>query len=175
MAMFMTKVWGFPEPCTPLQFSKNFNLGTARRLVATNPGSLVVLVGTLGPPTPRDLRGRLLGLMLPTMEVVPSLAFSINHRPTDFDEDGNYIWPYALANSAAWRLEERPFLKDFTTRKFGRDSAARIVDFTPEETRVSRLARTEVPLLPMIRSGAAGAAERAKGSGAPPPSTTPAG
>jgi hypothetical protein len=100
--MYMTKVWGFSAPVGPLQFSTQGWRDNAR--ADLKPGDLVVLVGTKGHPTDLSDQGRVLGMMEPTTEVVMSLDFEMHPRPTDFDDEGQYRWPYGLLNRRAWKF-----------------------------------------------------------------------
>jgi hypothetical protein len=172
MAIFITKVWGFDAPVSPLQFSSPGWRNNA--LKQLSPGDLVVLVGTHGDETPEAIRGRLVGIMEPTKELVKSLDFAVRQRPTDF-VDGEYKWPYGLLNLKAWSLPERPLLSDISDRKFSMDSAQGIVPLTDgEAARVLALRRVEEKLLEptantqKVLEKKYGAAKRT----APPPTTT---
>lgn len=147
MSMFLTKVWGFDEPCGPLQFGEPGWRDRARRLLK-NGSSRVVLVGTLGDRTPEHMRGCVLGLMEPTLEPVGSLDFDLPTQPQDF-VNGHYKWPYALHNRRAWKFTE-PYtrLKDLTDRRFAMDAAAGIVAIDDNlARRIESLPHFEVPLL----------------------------
>lgn len=79
----MSKVWGFSVPAGPLQF------GTVRwrdrsRFKLLKPGDRVVLVGTMGPPTEERNRGRLLGMMEPTLEPVYSRDYDLQKWKQDY-------------------------------------------------------------------------------------------
>jgi hypothetical protein len=171
---FMTKVWGFDAPVGPLQFSEEGWRKNAREML--KPGDVVVLVGTKNAPTAEDDRGRLLGIMEPTTEPVLSLDFDLPKADSDFDDQGEYKWPFGLLNRRAWQLVDRPLLNpEISQRSFSMDSAQGIVLLTDEEAaRVGALRREEVPLL------AARLAARARVEGvdaarrrfSPPPSTT---
>lgn len=173
MTVYLTKVWGFTEPVGPLQFSTEGWRDRARRSLRS--GDLVVLVGTKGPPTVDDERGRLLGVMEPTTEPVLSLDFDLPTRPEHFDESANYKWPYGLLNRNAWRLLDRPLLEDISDRSFNMDSALGLVELTPTETeRILALRRTEAPLLaPTARARARiDGLDAVRRRSAPPPTTT---
>jgi hypothetical protein len=172
MTVYLTKVWGFSEPVGPLQFSTEGWRDRARR--SLRPGDLVVLVGTKGPPTVDDERGRLLGVMEPTTEPVLSLDFDLPTRPEHFDESANYKWPYGLLNRNAWRLLDRPLLEDISDRSFNMDSALGLVELTPAEAeRILALRRTEAPLLaPTVRARARiDGLDAVRRRSAPPPTT----
>lgn len=171
MTVFMTKVWGFEEPCGPLQFSTAGWRNRARE--ALSDGDLVVLVGTTQPPTAEEEQGLLLGLMEPTKELVSSLDFDVRKAPHDFDEDGNYRWPFGLLNRSAWTLEERPPLTKISGRSFAMNSALGIVPLTVEEGEfVMALRRHEAEMLLPVRARArVEGAEAARRRAAPPPTT----
>lgn len=131
MTIYLTKVWGFGEPCGPLQFSMEGWRDKAR--ADLNPGDCVVLVGTKGEPTEEDDRGRVLGMMEPTTQVVMWLDYDLPTEKVDFNEQGEYRWPFGLLNRRAWRFPSRPPLESITTRPFGMDAASGIVPLTDEE------------------------------------------
>jgi hypothetical protein len=169
----MTKTWGFGSPSGPLQF--NSEGWRARARESLKDGDLVVIVGTRGKETIAEERGRVLGLMEPTTQPVSSLDFDLGRRPEDFDEAGNYKWPYGLELRRAWRFNDpRPMLTDIASRRFHMDAAQGIVPLQPHEAdAILALPRTEVALL---TSAAARAriegSELARRKGAPPPTTT---
>lgn len=146
MTVYITKVWGFHVPCGPLTFSKRGWRDRAREVLRT--GDLVVTVGTKADPTAVDDQGRLLGIMEPTTEPVSSLDYDLQTRPQDFDEAGNYKWPFGLLNKNAWKIPERPPLSRIAPRRFEMDAVEGIVALTDEEAaRVMALTREEIPLL----------------------------
>jgi hypothetical protein len=173
MTVYMTKVWGFSSPSGPLQFGANGRRETARELL--KPGDFVVLVGTKGPETSLDKQGRVLGMMEPTTEVVSSLDFDLQQREIDFDDEGNYRWPYGLLIRRAWKFDEpyREF-EDISSRQFSMDAASGIVPLTNDETaRILGLPHHEVEILSPVRARArTEGVERARRRGAPPPTTT---
>ena len=123
MTVFITKVWGFSEPCGPLQFSAQGWRDAACELLAE--GDLVATVGTAQAPTSDEERGRLLGMMEPTKEIVRSLDFDLRQTPHDFDDEGNYKWPFGLLNRRAWIFEDRPLLNEISNRTFPDGSRVR--------------------------------------------------
>ncbi len=171
MTVYMTKVWGFDIPCGPLQFSTSGWRDAARSNLKS--GDLVVLVGTKGEQTDPDSRGRVLGMMEPTREVVSSLDFDLEERAVDFDDEGNYRWPYGLLNRQAWRFLSSPLFEEVSSRQFGMDSASGIVPLTDEEARrIEILPKEEVPLLAPIRAVARVEGDDvARRRAAPPPTT----
>jgi hypothetical protein len=172
LTVYMTKVWGFDDPCGPLQFSASGWRDKARDVL--RPGDLVVLVGTMGTETPKTERGLLLGIMEPTTEVVSSLDFPIRIEAQDYDESGKYRWPFGLLIKRAWKITERKPLGEISTRTFNMDAALGIIPLTAEEAvKVMRLARTEAKLLSPARPRLGNEGDDyARKSGAPPPTTT---
>lgn len=146
MTIYLTKVWGFGEPIGPLVFSMEGRRDSAREML--QPGDLVVLVGTKGENTDPSEQGRLLGVMEPTAHPVLSLDFERPYKEKDYDEKGNYKWPFGLLNRCAWRLIDRPLLEDISSRQFHMDAASGIVPLTDEEAaKVMELRREEIKLL----------------------------
>jgi hypothetical protein len=173
MTLYMTKVWGFGDPCGPLQFSTNGARETARSLLKD--GDRVILVGTLGAPTLPNDQGRVLGMMEPTREPVASLDYGLEREEWDFDEEGNYKWPYGLHNRRAWKFAEpRLLLTDISSRAFYMDSAQGIVLMTAvEEAAVLKYPHHPVELLTPIRALARiDGEDAARRRNAPPPTTT---
>jgi len=169
--VYLTKVWGFSAPVGPLQFATNGWRKNA--LSKLHSGDLVVLVGTNGPETKKEEKGRLLGIMQPTSEPVMSLDFDVRKNQSDFVE-GEYKWPFGLMNLKAWVLIDRPKLNEIFDRKFNMDSAQGIVELTALEARlVLSLSKESTPLLEPT-ANAQSRMERkygAKSKGAPPPTT----
>lgn len=173
MTVWMTKVWGFGEPVGPLQFSTEGWRNRAR--AELQPGDYVVLVGTKGSQTQEKEQNRLLGMMEPTTEPVLALDYLRPDRPTDFNELGDYKWPFGLLNKAAWRFDEpRVRLADISERSFAMDSAQGIVPLTADEAgRVLALPRTPASLAHLIEATARLEGDSvARRRGAPPPTTT---
>jgi hypothetical protein len=58
--------------------------------------------------------------MEPTTEVVLWQDFDLPTRPEDFDDEGEYRWPFGLLNRAAWKIadDDRRLLEDVTSREF---------------------------------------------------------
>ncbi len=138
------------------------------------PGDLVILVGTKGEPTDKDDQGRVLGMMEPTTQVVLSMDFDLPTREVDFNDEGEYRWPYGLLNRRAWKIPARPLLEEISTRPFAMDAVSGIVALTDEEAaKVMQLDREEVELLQPIRARARiEGEEAARRRAAPPPTTT---
>lgn len=177
MTMFMTKVWGFPSPATPLQFSTEGWRENALRQLRRSPDAVVLLVATKGPEVDEQDKGRLLGIMEPTLEPVMSLDFDMQTRPQDFDENGSYKWPFGLINRRAWTLPDRPLLAEISERGFYMDSALGLVKMTPgEEEKVRALRWKSIELSKSVRADMRiQGQDAARKRGAPPPSTARAG
>ena len=173
MVLYLTKVWGFSDPSGPLSFNSQGARNTARSKLQD--GDLVVNVGTLGGETLESERGRVLGIMQPTKEVVSALDFDLNAPAGHFDDAGNYRWPFGLTNLKAWILDEpRPLLVEITARRFYMDAATGIVPLEEAEaTRILGYPRREVELLLPTRTlTRLKGFEAARKRGAPPPTTS---
>lgn len=173
MTVYITKTWGFGSPSGPLQFSQRGWRDRARGMLG--PGDLVVIVGTMGDETSPDERGMILGLMEPTTTIVSSLDYELGRGPRDFDEDGNYRWPFGLELVRAWRFSDpRTALSKISSRRFHMDAAQGIVPLLPGEANAAlELPRQEVSLLRPARAEARVAGiEAARRRGAPPPTTS---
>jgi len=115
------------------------------------PGDLVVIVGTQGKETAEADRGKILGVVEPTTESVPSLAFRLRTRSEDF-VDGEYRWPWALKIRDAWQFDEpRRSLKNVSTRSFGMDAASGIVALLEAEAAaILALPRIRIDVMPAV-------------------------
>jgi hypothetical protein len=114
-------------------------------------------------------------MMEPTTEVVMSLDFEMHTRPADFDDAGQYRWPYGLLNRKAWKFSEpRPLLEELSSRPFYMDAALGLVELTgPEAAAIGKLPREEVELLMPTKAYARlHGDDAARRRGAPPPTTT---
>jgi len=173
MTVYITKTWGFGNPSGPLQFSRRGWRDHAAQLLKS--GDLVAIVGTKNEPTDSEERGRVLGLMEPTTIPVRSLDYALEADDRDYDEQGNYRWPFGLELKRAWRfIEPRALFVDVTTRRFGMNAAQGIVALTDaESSALLALPREEVGLLQAIRAAASVVgANVARKRAAPPPTTT---
>lgn len=175
MKMFLTKVWGWDVPVGPLQFSTSGWRDNALRQLQQEPGACIVLVGTMGDQTPEEMKGRLLGVMEPSLEPVMTLDFDVRARAIDF-VDGGYKWPVGLMNLRAWSLPEHPRLNEISDRTFSMDSAQGIVPLTDDE--VARVLALHWHQEELLRPTAQAQARMDKKHGvekrrtAPPPTTT---
>ncbi len=92
--MFVSKVWGFDNPCGPLVFgTAGWRDNAAAKL---SRGDRVILVGTKGENTPEPDRNRVLGMMEPSTKRVSTSDFP-SPAPLDeklLDADGRYRWPF---------------------------------------------------------------------------------
>ncbi len=170
MTVFLTKVWGFDEPCGPLVFSAlGWRANAERKL---KPGDLVAVVGTLNDHPADDDIGALLGMMQPSLTRVSTLDYPIVRNKDTVDAAGNYRWPYGLKNEKAWTFDGKPEFKALVPRRFGTSAATGIEELTPEEaSAVLAQPRREIALL---TSATSDQREQGKGKvwrrGAPPPS-----
>lgn len=174
MTMFITKVWGFDNPCGPLVFnSPGWRANAVEQL---GPGDRVILVGTMGEETAPENHNRVMGMMEPSTEPVAATDFIVPDQSNRrfFREDGSYRWPFGLLNFRAWEFEPGLFLADVAPREgnvFGSAAAAGIVPLTAdEERRVLAHPHVEVPLLTSLRTDTRLFGEdKARRRNAPPP------
>jgi hypothetical protein len=170
MTMFMTKVWRWNVPVGPLQFGLEGNRTSAEEMLTKHPDALVLLVATKGENTAEADKGRLLGLIRPTLDRVRMNDFDLHVTPEDYDENGRYKWPFGLHAAEAWTLENAPLLDEISSRTFRTDAAVRLVELTAEEeARVLALPRTSVSVL-QRRDHATGHGGGTGKQGAPAPS-----
>ncbi len=174
MTVFVSKVWGFDNPCGPLVFnSAGWRDNSAAEL---QPSDRVLLVGTWGDETAEPDRNRILGMMEPSNIQVATSDFPLPN-PTDhraYREDGSYRWPFGLLNKRAWEFAPGLFLGAVAPREgnpFGSAAAAGIVPLTPEEAaRVLAHPHHEIELLKSISTDKKLVGEQeAKRRGAPVP------
>ena len=173
MTMYLTKTWGFSDPSGPLQFSARGWLDRARAVLKD--GDLVAIVGTQGAPTLDPERGMLLGLMEPSTHTVRCLDYALDVEPHDYDDDGNYRWPFGLELKAAWRfIEPLMPLSSVSSRSFTMDSALGIVPLEPAEAaKILALLRAPASLLrPLAAAARIEGTDAARRRAAPPPTTT---
>lgn len=172
--MFVSKVWGFDNPCGPLVFnSAGWRNNAVERL---QPGDRVILVGTWGKDTVQADRNRVLGMMEPSKEQIATSDLPLPN-PNDkrfFRSDGTYRWPFGLLNIRAWEFAPGLFLDAVATNarsRFGSAAAAGIVPLTPdEEARVLSHPFHEIDLLKSINTDRKLFGEQeAKRRGAPVP------
>jgi hypothetical protein len=111
--------------------------------------------------------------MQPTKEPVLALDFPIETFPHDFNEVGEYKWPYGLINCRAWTLLDHPLLQEVSSRQFNIDAAAGIVRLNSDEAdRVLKIARQEIEvLMPISALARTEGYEAARRRNAPPPTT----
>jgi hypothetical protein len=151
MTMFISKVWGFDNPCGPLIFSTpGWRENAVQKL---RPGDRVILVGTMGEETPPPDKNRVLGMMEPSTTRVATSDFPLPN-PDDkrlWKEDGTFRWPYGLLNYRAWEFAPGLFLSAVAPRggnPFGSAAASGIVSLTAEEeARVLAHPFHQIPLL----------------------------
>lgn len=168
MTVFMTKVWGFEEPSTPLQFAEEgWRENTRAKL---SEGDLVILVGTQNERTVEEERGRVLGMMEPSTIPVLWTDFRMRTSNEDFN-DGKYRWPYGLLNHRAWKFIHPPSLTEISSRTFHMDSARGIVELTDSEAaKILAYPKKEVELYKSTRTvKRLEGEEAARRHGAPPP------
>lgn len=146
--VFAKWFWGFNPKLWPIvAFSQEGSRNTLLR--ESRPGDLVLFIGTQTKETPPDDRGRLLGLAefgrneIESVEVLDVKAL----RPNDFDEDGQLRWPKALPMVRAWRLHNRPRVREVLQRQLPQSARVRAVLLDAiDRAAVLSLPREEEPI-----------------------------
>lgn len=149
MQVFAKRVWGFSPDQWPVI---TFHLeGNRDDLVAkSQPGDLVLFVGTETDETEPANQGRLLGLAeigrnfpVDTLEAVDPTSL----RPEYYDDRKQLRWPKALAMLRAWKFKDRPFLVDVLGEQLSYEATVRAVLLDERDTRaVLALEKAEVPV-----------------------------
>ncbi len=146
MQIFATRVWGFvPERWPVIGFGLEGNRDAL--VAASQPGDLVLFVGTETINTAPEDRGRLLGLAeigrtfpVDTLEAVDPTIL----RPEHYDEQKQIRWPKALAMLRAWKFEN-PRVLDVLATPLTYEAAGRAVLLDAADTRaVLALDKVEV-------------------------------
>jgi hypothetical protein len=101
---FFTYVWGSPgNPAWPLTFATKAARNHAKANLAE--GDLVFTVGTKGEPTPREERGRVLGVFRASDLEVNTQDYDLPRNPNP-KFDGVLRFPYALHPRKVWEIEK---------------------------------------------------------------------
>lgn len=139
-------MWGFePETHPAIMASSDGFRDSLRK--ASRFGDFVMFVGTKGPPTADEERGRLLGLAnfedtpVDTLDICPKDTF----RPHHF-EGGSFKWPKALPILRAWRFDAPlPVLTDILERQLPRSATLGFVKLSERDRQaIMALPRHEV-------------------------------
>lgn len=179
MAVYFKKYWGFPEPAGPLVFSRAGWRERARKDLVD--GDLVIIAGTTGEETAEPDRGLVLGILEPSREPVAAIDFiDKDYVPEhQLDSDGHYRWPYGLLTRRAWKLVDRPPLRDLLRQhRNNREGASGLCLLTDEEAAlVGRLRKEEIGLKQPLYSTMVRlyGEEEARRKYSPPPSNERAG
>lgn len=130
--LFLTKVWGFsPDEHPVLGFSSEG--GRNKFLKESKPGDWVIFAGTLTFPTPSQCQGRMMGMVqlgTQEIEVEPLLReIGVEIPKEDYDEEGQYRWPFGLPVIKAKKFVQSPKVIDiFGDNLSGTDWAAYAID-----------------------------------------------
>jgi len=136
--VFATRVWGFEPDLWPVaSFGSD---GICRNLIAqSEPGDILVFVGTKGAPTQAHEQGRILGYARFGRDVVDTLSVlrAEDVRPEAYDETGQFRWPRAMVLTQAWRIAADPLpdLVETIGRQLPRMATTYAVPLSDEEGR----------------------------------------
>jgi hypothetical protein len=149
--IFATRVWGFGLTKAPIAtFGSQGHLNRLLRLAKR--GDCLVFVGTKTERTDPQLQGRLLGMgeigfeSFRTLEVMDRT--DLDDR--DFDGQGRYKFPHAVAIVRAWRFPAKPLLTEYLTaqltmiatpgvEKLSAEDARRVLALEAEEITLPKL------------------------------------
>lgn len=149
MQIFAKRFWGFrPETWPVIAFGKE---GNRDALVSqSQPGDLMLFIGTQTEDTQPADRGRLLGLAeigrkpVDTADVLDLTTL----EPSAFDDKGKLRWPKALPMLRARRFLNPPLLTDVLQEQLSYDATVRGVLLDETDTKaVLGLASIEVPVV----------------------------
>lgn len=146
MKIFATRTYGFyPEKYPVLGFGLEGNRD--KLLQQSQPGDLILIVGTQTDPTKESDKGRLLGIAEFGRQAVDTLAIidpSLVNKE-DLDSDGHYRWPKALAYIRAWRFPSKPLLKDVLSKQLPYNANTQAILLSEEDAlAISRIECVEV-------------------------------
>ncbi len=145
--VFASRFWGF-NPCThpAVTFGKAGNRD--RLITQSQPGDLILFVGTQGWPTSPDEQGRLLGLV--EFGRIPTDTRNLIARDAMFQhelEGGSYRWPKALPMLRAWKFRSPPMLRDVLSEQLPMYATVGAVLLSAEDRRaVLAIPRIEAPV-----------------------------
>lgn len=149
MQIFAKRFWGFrPDTWPVIAFGKE---GNRDALVSqSQPGDLMLFIGTLTEDTQPADRGRLLGLAeigrtpVDTADVLDLTTL----EPSAFDDTGKLRWPKALPMLRARRFVNPPLLTDVLQEQLSYDATVRGVLLDEADTQaVLALPSVEVPVV----------------------------
>lgn len=183
MNIFLTKAYGFNESSShtwPLAFSQEGD--RQRALGLLEEGDRVIIGTTKTKEVREDLKGKALGIVVPTKECLNTLDFEgVTKEEHKLNAKNQFKWPLCLSLREAWEIPSRPLLSDLFEghseflRQYGR-SLSRQIHKIPEEVKrkVMDLKLNHVPL-PQLREPpeflseeAFGSSRRSRKSGPPP-------
>ncbi len=152
MKVFVKYVWGFTPDTWPIvAFSKPGH--RLKLLRESSPGDRVVFIGANNSNTPIEGdRGRLLAMVefgrkeIDTLDVLKQEDI---RSENDYNEQGEFKWPQALAMTKAWRFTDDPLplIKDIIAEKLPPNSISQAIELNDSDTQsVLSLAKEEVAL-----------------------------
>jgi hypothetical protein len=117
--LFATKVWGSAlDGRVPIAtFGSSGHVNRLLRLASH--GDRLVMVGTKTEHTGQENRGRILSMCEFGFQPLRSLDYLKKEEldPRDFDEKGNFKFPFGVPMVRAWAFDEKPLLSDVIKQK----------------------------------------------------------
>lgn len=148
--VFGTWFWGFDPLLHPFAgFTHKGSRDTLLR--SARPGDLLLVVGTQSEPTAENDRGRALGLIefLHSPMQAEDLIPPGTALPDRLFENGRFKWPFAVPAARAWRLNDRPHIRDLIGRQLTSAAITGTDRLSPDEAQaVLGLDAVEVELPP---------------------------
>lgn len=153
MKLFATKVWGTAlDQGVPLAtFGSSGHLN--RLLKLARHGDRLVFVGTKTSRTPPDFQGRILSMAEFGFQPLRSLDHLRKEDldPRDFDEKGNFKFPFGVPIVRGWMFETKPLVNDVIRQKLtmlSTPGVEEIVD-AADAAAILKLRQHEVALPPI--------------------------
>jgi hypothetical protein len=169
--VFGTRFWNFNPKVEPyVGFTHEGN--RASLIAKSQPGDLIVILGTGQSPTPKAFQGNLIGLIEfeRTAADAEDLLTEGADRSHLLDENGQLKWRFAVPAIRAWQIDRPVPIKEVIGRQLTMAATSGIDELSPDEAAsVLALSWVEVDL------GATRAKLRASRLGATRTSTLPAG
>lgn len=136
MKFFAKRVYGFDPTRWP---TISFSLAANRDLLLQQSeiGDYIVFVGTQDDPTAEEDRGRILGSARIGRTPVNTLDLiaAPDEKPRyDFNDDGSFRWPYAVAMTKAWAFPAKPRLLDVIARQLPMNAISQAVLLNDEDS-----------------------------------------
>lgn len=154
--VFGTRFWGFEPQAEP--FCGFTYPGSQSSLIArSQPGDLLVILGTGNELTAPEQRGRLLGFMefARTAVIADHYLTDVSRSKSElFDENGRFRWPYAVPALRVWKFASPPNVHEAIGRQLTMAATTGIDKLSELEADALwefEVVEVEIPTSPIIR------------------------